>query len=196
MDRTQRVIFYQWLFLALNPPPVNIDLLSGQARLREEKRRLAIAQRFTSQQGAPAIDNQDVTVTWEQIAAVDASVAAAPASPFLERYLAAKIIGQRFLVAGEEELPLVEAVPLFLLTYPMTIWTARALAAERGADAVAETDLRSALALLDRTLGMVPLSALPAKVAKVWHFVVEETELVVEATNELLVWTDDESSVP
>jgi hypothetical protein len=100
-------------------------------------------------------------------------------------------VGQRFLLAGDEELPLIEAVPLFFLSYPMTLWTARAIAAERGATAIADVDVQRALALLDRTLGQVSLSALPAKVAKVFHFIVEETELVVEATNELAGWTDN-----
>ena len=186
MDRTQRVIFYQWLFLALNPPTVNADLLSGTARRQEEQWRIAAAQRFASQQGEPRIDNRALGVTWQQIAAVDATLAAAPTSPLLERYLAAKIIGQRFLFAGDEELPLVEAVPVFLLSYPMAVWTSRALAAERGSGVVADVDLRRAIALLDRTLGQTLLSALPAKLARTWHFVVEETDLVVEATNEWL----------
>jgi hypothetical protein len=120
-------------------------------------------------------------------------VVTAERSELLERYLVAKVLSQRFLVAGEEELPLVEAVPLFLLIYPMTIWTARALAAERHAGAAAESDLRRAIALLDRTHGQVNLAALPAKLAKVWHFVVEETDLVVEATNDLLGVQDDDN---
>ena len=190
MDRTQRVIFYHWLFLALNPSPANADLLSGPGLRKEDQRRLAAAQRFVSQQGA-WIDNRELVVTWRQIAAVDAAVVTAHSSPLLERYLAAKIIGQRSLVAHNEELPLVEAVPVFLLSYPMAIWTARALAAERGAAVASETDLRRALALLDRTLGQISLASLPAKVKKSWHFVVEETDLVVEATNELVGFADD-----
>jgi hypothetical protein len=186
MDRTQRVIFYQWLFLALNPLPPNADLLPGPRRRQEDERRIAAARRFANREGTPLIDNRQVPATWEQIDAVDASFITAHHSPLLERYLIAKIVGQRFLVAGEDELPLVEAVPLFMLTYPMTIWTARALAVARSATAVADIDVRRALALLDRTLGLVPLAALPAKVAKAFHFVVEETDLVVEATNELL----------
>jgi hypothetical protein len=68
----------------------------------------------------------------------------------------------------------------------MAIWTARALAAARGAAAVAEDDLRGALARLDRSLGQVPLAAVPAKVAKAWRFVIEETALAVAATDDLL----------
>ncbi len=192
LDRTQRAIFYQWLFLALNPLPVNVDLLAPPARRREEERRVADGQRFAARQGAPRVDNRELAVSWDAIDAVDAALIAAPSVPLLESYLTAKLVGQRFLVAGDEELPLVEAVPLFLLAYPMAIWTARALAADRGADAVAAEDLRRALGLLDRTLGQVPLAALPGKVAKAFHFVVEETDLVVAATNELLGWQDAE----
>lgn len=192
MDRTQRTIFYQWLFLALNPPPPNFDLLRGVARREEERRRVAAAERFVAQEGAPWVGNRELAASCEQVAVVDASRVAGARSPLLERYLRAKLVGQRFLAAGPEELPLVEAVPLFLLVYPMAIWTSRALAAGRGAAAVEEGDLGRALSLLDRTLGQVPLAALPAKVAKAWHFVVEETDLVVAATNELLGWEDPE----
>jgi lysine-N-methylase len=190
MDRTQRAVFYQWLFLALNPPPPNFDLLDRGARRVEERRRLEAAERFVAQEGAPWVDDRPLAVTCEQAAAVDAGAVAGERAPLLARYLRAKVIGQRFLAAGEEELPLVEAVPLFLLVYPMAIWTSRALAADRGAAAVEEEDLRRALALLDRTLGQVPLAALPAKVARAWRFVVEDTDLVVAATNELLGWED------
>jgi hypothetical protein len=49
---------------------------------------------------------------------------------------------------------------------------------------------------LDRTIGRVRLAALPKKFAKVWHFIVEETDLALEATNELVGWHDDDSSEP
>jgi Fe-S-cluster containining protein len=192
MDRTQRAVFYQWLFLALNPLPTNADLLAGPARKREEERRVAAGRRFAERQGAPWVESRELAVGWETIDAVDAALVAAPSVPLLERYLSAKVVGQRFLVAGGQELPFVEAVPLFLLAYPMAIWTSRALAAGRGAGAVEEGDLRRALGLLDRTLGQVSLAALPGKVAKAFHFVVEETDLVVAATNELLGWEDPE----
>ncbi len=186
MDRTQRAIFHQWLFLALNPPAVNSDLLPGSGRRHEDERRRAEALRFVGRQGRPLVDNRELAATFGEIDDVDAALVSADHSPLLERYLAAKVISQRFLIAGEEELPLVEAVPRFLLVYPMAIWTARAFAAGRRAAAVSEEDLRQAVALLDRTLGQVPLDALPAKIAKAWHFVIEETDLVVEAANELL----------
>jgi hypothetical protein len=193
MDRTQRVIFYHWLFLALNPLPVNADLLSGPGRQHEEDRRRAAAKRFATRQGVPLVDNRELAVTWKQIDEVDATLLAAHTSPLLERYLAAKIVGQRFLLEGGKELPFIEAVTVFLLNYPMAIWTSRALAADRGAGAVTELDLRRALALLDRTLGQASIATLPEKAVKAWHFVVEETDLVVEATNELLNWQDDDS---
>lgn len=191
MDRTQRTIFRQWLFLALNPLPVDFDLLPQAAQRRGEEQRVAAARRFDAQQGAPLVDNRELGVTWEEVAAVDATLVTAASSPLLERYLCAKLVGQRFLVAGVEELPLVEAVPLFLLVYPMAIWTSRALAAARGAGAVAEGDLRQALGLLDRTLGQAPLVALPPKVSKAFHFVVEDTDLVVAATNELVGFEEE-----
>ena len=39
-----------------------------------------------------------------------------------------------------------------------------------------------------------PLATLPDEIAKVWHFVMEETDLVVEATNELVGWHDEEQA--
>jgi lysine-N-methylase len=193
MDRTQRAVFYQWLFLALNPLPAGFDVLPRFAQEKEERRRLAAAERFVSQDGAPLLDGSELAVSCREIAAVDAAYVAAADCPPLERYLVAKILGQRFLVAGGAELPFAEAVPLFFLVYPMAIWTARALAAARGAHAVAEVDVRAALARIDRSLGQVPLAALPPKVAKAWRFVVEETGLVVSATDELLGIADEDA---
>ncbi|HEV8632052.1 MAG TPA: YkgJ family cysteine cluster protein [Thermoanaerobaculia bacterium] len=186
MDRTQRAVFYQWLFLALNPVPAGFDLLAPTARQREERRRLGAAERFVRQEGAPWVDGHELPVDCAAVLAIDASLLAAAECPVMERYLVAKIVGQRFLLAGAVELALAEAVPLFFLVLPMAIWTARALAAARGAVAVAEADLRGALARLDRTLGQVPLAAVPPKVAKAWRFIIEETGLAVAATDDLL----------
>jgi Fe-S-cluster containining protein len=186
LDKTQRAVFYQWLFLTLNPLPPGFDLLSGPDQRREKKRRLAAARRFYLNQGAPWIDGQETEVSFAEVSEVGTTLLATLPCPPLETFLRAKIVGQRFLVAGGTELPFVEAVPAFLLAYPMILWTAKALAAARRASEVAEDDLRRSIGLVDRTLGQASVEDLPAKVAEAWHFVVEETELVEAAAAELL----------
>jgi lysine-N-methylase len=186
MDAGQRVFFYQWLFFALNPLPVGFDRLSGSMARRERGNRLEQARRFSQTSDPPMIDNRELSASFAAIAAVDPGVLAKPSCRPLEAFLKAKILGQRWLIAGNSEMPVTEALPLFLLTYPMAIWTAKALAAEAGSAAVAEGHVQTAVALVDRTLGQIPLTDLPAKAAKALRFVVEETDLPIAAANELL----------
>jgi|CXWL01.1.fsa_nt_gi lysine-N-methylase len=184
MDRTQRAIFYSWLFLALNPMPPNLDLASPKAP--GHAARLAAGNRFRDREGQPWIDGQELPVDWDTIAAVDAAYFTAHDCPALERYCRARVIGQRFLLAPDGELPLTVALPALLLFFPMAIWTARALAAIRGAAAIDDADVRGALRLLDRGVGQLSPAALPPKVAKACTWVMTETNLVVAAVNELV----------
>jgi hypothetical protein len=103
-----------------------------------------------------------------------------------ETYLKAKIIGQRHLKEGIEELTFIEAVPRMQLLYPFWIWTAKAIAAERKADSVSEEDARAALRLVDRTFGQISLRELPKKQKKAWSFILLETSLAECATKDLL----------
>ena len=68
----------------------------------------------------------------------------------------------------------------------MAIWTSQALAADRGAAAVEDEDLRRALRLLDPSVGQLATSRLPKKQARVCDFIMLETDFVVSARNELL----------
>ena len=104
----------------------------------------------------------------------------------LARFLRAKLIGQRFRYARDEELPLVEAVQRLLLLWPMAIWTARALAADRGAVAVTADDLAEALRSLDISMDRVSTSVLKRKQREAWEFAVYETDLAVRAAAALL----------
>jgi lysine-N-methylase len=183
MDKTQRAIFYQWLFLCLNPPPHDLGTWSASRQNEERARRLKAGQRYLKQRGRPWIDDRELTVDFRHIARVDGDIfsrseVVAPLVSFLK----AKVVGQRFLVVGEEELPLVEALPKFLLVLPMTLWTAKALAADRGVQRVEEVDVRQALRRIDRTLGTLPTSALPKKQAEACDFIMLETDLVEAAT--------------
>lgn len=178
MDRTQRAIFYQWLFLCLNPPPHDFHDWPESAQESEKSRRLKAGQHYLKQKGRPWVDNREIDATFKDVARVDASVARRPQGTApLESFLAAKILGQKFLVSAERELPLVEAALKFLLTVPMTLWTAKALAADRGAGRAEEKDVRRALRLIDRTLGTLPTSALPKKQAEACDYVMLETDL-------------------
>ena len=133
------------------------------------------------------VDGNELAVDFGRIAAVDTSVFAENNCAPLRDFLCAKIVGQKFLIAGEDELPLVEATLMFLLTVPMTIWTAKALAAERGATAVEACDLRQAIRLIDRTLGQISTSLLPPKQREAYDRVMLETDLVEAATADVLV---------
>ena len=68
----------------------------------------------------------------------------------------------------------------------MLLWTAKALASERGATDAHEDDARGALRLLDRSYGEVRLSELPTKQRKAWRFVFMETGLETAATIDML----------
>lgn len=186
MDKTQRAIFYQWLFLCLNPPPFDVHEWPRHEQEQEASRRVKAGQRYLKLKGRPWVDNRELAASFADVAGVDAGVLDRPgvAAP-LETYLKAKIVGQRFLVVGEEELPLVEAAPKFFLALPMTLWTAKALAADRGAPRVEAADVRRALRLIDRTLGTLPTSALPRKQAEACDFVMLETNLVEAAFNDV-----------
>jgi hypothetical protein len=184
MDQTQRMVFYQWLFLALNPASPNLDIARDrQARQRERQK---AGELFRKKSGWPLVQNRNLSRTFDEIETVDPGVFLEPECPPLQLYLEAKLLGQRFLVSGNHELPFMEAVPALFLTYPMALWTSRALAAERGAKRVADEDVRASLRLLDQTLGQLSVEALPRKAAKAWRWVLTETDLVLAATNELL----------
>ena len=131
MDDTQRAIFYQWLYLALNPSTANQDLLDGSALKAEQKRRVEEGNRYQHVTAHPVVDNESLACTFETVAEVDATPIEAEFAPIVVSYLRAKILGHRYLQAPGELLPFVEALPKFLLVYPMTIWTAQALAAHR-----------------------------------------------------------------
>ena len=184
MDRTQRAVVYQWLYLTLNPVAANLDLLPPGRR--RKKQRLMAGELFRRRVGRPTVDGDQLSVDFAAVAEVEPGVFAERDCAPLTRYLQAKIIGQRLLIDGDRELPLSEAVPALMLTYPMTIWTAKALAAEAGRPAVEESHVRDALRLIDRTFGHIPISLMPKKLAKAWRFLLTETEIVVSAVNELL----------
>ena len=146
MDKTQRAIFFQWLYLCLNPPPYDFHDWPRQEQENERHRRIRTGTRYLKEKGTATIDNRELSVTFPEIAQVQGDIFPHRelTSP-VEDFLKAKILGQKFLVQAEAELPLVEAVPKFLLTVPMTLWTAKALAADQGRRRVESVDVRNAL---------------------------------------------------
>lgn len=187
MDKTQRAIFYQWLFLCLNPTPHGYHDWDESEQQREKSRRLKAGQRYLKQKGQPWVDDRELSVTFKDIARVSADISDRPRilAP-LESFIKSKILGQKFLLAAERELPLVEAAQKFLLTVPMALWTSKALAADRGAGEVEEQDMRAALRLIDRSLGALPTSAMPRKQAEACDFIMLETDLIEAAVHDLI----------
>ena len=189
MDKTGRAVFFHLLFLSLNPTPDELLALSGKARERAAGLRVQAADGYKFPEAKPLVDNRDLRASFGEVAGVSAGILdSRSGTEILARYLKAKIVGQRFMREGESELPLVEAVPRLLLLVPIAVWTAKALAAERGASAVAEEDVRSSIRLVDRSYGEIRLSSLPAKARKAWRFVLLETDLPVTASVEMLAY--------
>jgi hypothetical protein len=187
MDKTQQAVFYQWLYLALNPAPRRFHQLAPAEQATVHTQRETAGRRFRDRAGRPTVDGVELDVDFARIALVETGIfVSGDCRPGLD-FLCAKIIGQKFLVAGLRELPLVEAALKFLLCFPMAVWTSKALAADRGAAEVEEPDLRLAIRLIDRTLGQIPTSLLPPKQREVYNWVMLETDLVEAATNDLLV---------
>ncbi len=190
MDKTQRAIFFHLLFLHLNPTPPELVAASGKKRHKEVKRRVQAAAGYKYDAAFPWLDNRELEVDYRAVAAIDSGYFGEGAgAELVERYFEAKIVGQRFMREGEGELPFIEAVPRLMLLFPMLVWTAKALAADEGADAVAEAHARRGLRLLDRSFGAVRLSELPAKQRKAWQFVLLETELASCASLDMLAGT-------
>ena len=187
MDRTQQAVFYQWLYLALNPAPRRFHRLAPPEQAAVQSQRETAGRRFQDRDGRPTVDGVELGVDFERIALVETDIFVSGDCRPGQDFLCAKIIGQKFLVAGHRELPLVEATLKFLLCFPMVVWTSKALAADRGAAEVEEPDLRQAIRLIDRTLGQIPTSLLPRKQRDVYDWVMLETDLVEAATNDLLV---------
>jgi len=187
MDETQRAVFFHLLYLSLNPTPPELWRASGKLRQKEVQRRVQAADAFKFPDAHPFVDNRALSRSYREIASVgDGAVSSDSSNVFLERYFAAKVLGQRFAREAEDEISFVEAVPRLLLLYPMAIWTAKALAAERGEREVRDENVRGAIRLLDRSYGQVNLSELPAKQRKAWRFVLTETELPTCAALDML----------
>ena len=187
MDKTQRAVFYQWLHLALNPAPRQFTRLGSEEQATVQYQREKAGRRFLNRHGSPTVDGVELGVDFERVALVKTGIFVSGECRPVREFLCAKIIGQKFLAAGQRELPLVEATLKFLLSFPMVVWTAKALAAERGVAEVDEPELRRAIRLVDRTLGQIPTSLLPPKQRDAHDWVMLETDLVEAATSDLLV---------
>jgi Fe-S-cluster containining protein len=193
MDKTQRAIFFHLMFLLLNPTPPELYQSLGKpgkgakARRKQVALRVQAANGYKFEKSRPWIGNRELTESYASVSAVRLGFLLSDSGDRLfEQYLSAKILGQRFLREGEGDLPFIEAVPRLLVLYPMLLWTAKALATERGASDVIEDDARDALRLLDRSYGEVRLSELPAKQRKAWQFIFMETGLETAATIDML----------
>jgi lysine-N-methylase len=187
MDKTQRAVFFQLLYLMLNPTPLDFHGRSRRAQQKEKTKRISAAESYRSAEAHPWVDNRELGCSFRSVGEVEPGFLVAQGGEQLgETYLKAKIIGQRHLKEGTEELAFIEAIPRLLLQYPFWIWTAKAIAAERKAPSASEKDARAALRLLDRTFGQISLRELPNKQRKAWSFVLLETSLAESATNELL----------
>ncbi len=186
MNPSQRAVFYQILFLMLNPLPAEFLEMSGVEQGLERQRRIDIGNRFRDNEGHPWIENRELGATFDDLRRVGTEAFDSDAAHALfETYFCAKIVGQKFLAAGERELPLEEATHCLLLLYAMAIWTARALAADRAALTVEEQDMRRALRLLDASLGVLELDAMPKKTADAWRTTLTEGLLPVVAAGEM-----------
>lgn len=189
MDKTGRAVFFHLLFLTLNPTPDELLALPSKARNREAGLRVQAADGYKLPAAHPLVDNRESRSTFGEVGKTSADcILSGPSAEVLDLYLRAKIVGQRFMREEEDEIPFVEAVPRLLLLFPLAVWTAKAVACERGATSVAEDDVRRALRLVDRSYGQIRLGSLPPKPRKAWRFVLLETDLPVTASVEMLAY--------
>ncbi len=187
MDKTGRAVFFHLLYLTLNPTPVELFAMPAKARAREADRRVQAADGYKFPGAHPVVNNREQRSTFAEVGGVSVdSVRCGPTAELLARYLRAKILGQRFMREGDAELPFIEAVPRLLLLVPIAVWTAKAIARERGAAFAADEDVRAALRIVDRSYGEIRLASLPPKPRKAWRFVLLETDLPVAAAIEML----------
>lgn len=187
LDPTQRAIFFQWLYLALNPVPADVEMLPAARRTADQRRRVRAGGRYADGSARPFVLDAEIRATFDEVAAVPcADQVVGDPDRQLERFLSAKIVGQRFLQEPGGEAPLTEAVPRLLLYYPMAAWTSKALAADAGRSRVEASDLTRAIRLLDRSVGQLVPSRLPKKQAKACDFVMLETDVVTAATLDML----------
>jgi len=177
MDKTQRALFFHLLFLHLNPTPASLRGLSSKARAKEARLRVEAANGFERPDTHPWIDNRALEVGFGAVGEVGLGyLGTDEGTRHIAAYMRAKILGQRFMREGSKELPLIEALPRWLMLYPMWLWTSKAVAAERGLAEVERADARQALRLLDRSYAQIDLSGLPAKQRKAWAFIFMETD--------------------
>ena len=186
LDKTQRAVFFQWLYLATNPSPPGTDQLEPKRLRFVERARVLAGNLYQSGDNRPMVGNEEIAADFDEIARVDASALDADASGRFRRFFVAKLVGQRWLLEGEKEASFADALPMLFLWLPMALWTAMAFAADRGAGTASDEDLRRALRLLDPPLGQLTPASLPKAQRKVCNFIFLETDLVVDASTELL----------
>ena len=184
MDATQRTVFRQWLFLALNPGLANAGEASAARRRRDVQRWRDQGIAFRDGAGSPVLAGVAIRATFDDVDRVEASLMRT--SELTTAFLAAKLIGQRFLVTGPGAAPLIESARLLMLCWPMIAWVSKAFAADRGSARVEDADVRLAIRRVDRTLGQVTLALFPAAQAKAFHWTIHETDLVAAAMRDVM----------
>jgi len=186
MDRTQQAFFYQWLYLALNPIQRSFYDLSPAEQEKEQQRLIDIGNQFRDRKAHPIMGNQEMEIGFSDVQRVDASLFNSADCLLPELFFRAGILGKRYLFMGGIEQPLVEAVPRYLFYYPMMIWTAKALAAERGAEAVQMDDVREAVHRIGNAVQRFYWLRLPPKLASACRFLFVETDMVNAAINDMM----------
>jgi hypothetical protein len=186
LDATQRAVLFQWLYVALNPPPAGADVLRGNALQAERRRRVAEADRYRKAGQRPLVGGRELRITHEDVLAVAPGILRDDGDGKLVGFLRAKLIGQRFLHSVQGDVPFVLAAHQLLFAAPMVGWTARALAADAGRSAVGSDDVRGAIRLVDVGIGQVSVTSLPKKQARAFELVLTETGLITAAARDLL----------
>lgn len=181
MDRTELAIVMQWFYLLLNPIPVGFFDKSQRERTswlqaRDRQARAAVGGDNVF------VDNEPLGLSVAEVRQLGPGVLVdGDTDRSLGRYLAAKIIGQRFLYAGDTLLSFDEALPRWLLTYASIAFASRAVAGQRGDSSVQAQDVRHAVRLVDRSIGRLSLERLNKAQRKAWQFVLQETDAPISA---------------
>ena len=94
MNKTQRAVFYQWLFLALNPAPRRFHKLAPAEQATVRTQHETAGRRFRDRDGKPTVDGVELGVDFDRISLVQTDIfASGDCRPVLD-FLCAKIIGR------------------------------------------------------------------------------------------------------
>lgn len=184
MDDTQRALFFQILFYALNPGPVNFfeQSLTQQSLTRDQRQKQGEA--FRDEKGRPVLENQELSITFADVRNMKLSIQNSELKKMIRSFLITKLIGLRYYQEHKESI--IVALNVLLLSVAEVIWTAKALAAEEKAETASSDHVMHAIRLVDNSVGILDSAMFSGKMKEAWQFLFGETDFASAALAELM----------